>query len=988
MSAFAQGLACVLVLMLLQQACARNRLLSRILLGVACFTAPLLFACLLLGTRAATVGGESGQRALDFQHSGGVFVTFIGLQKPLSEEFRIGGRADSDFLIDRVPGNVATIGADRLLRPLTVDTQGDHYSATEGELADLTEQGTIATWRLRPGSKLCLARAGAEHCDADRSWVWTVGNRNDLSVIAPGSSGPPQAACVLTDFINAFAIQSLLGRVPTAGVRIFPLDIYGRPACAGTAVELDAVSTLRQTFLHFDARGGLYVSQLPIHRDEHGLIVEQGERIVAARSETDFRFTVFRLHTSSPLPQVEPRPNFLRSDRAETGRSRLVTISRINAEFPAIDGADGHDAIRVIPVRPAVKEVSPALNCRQSTIVNLMGSWEGTRPRPREVSEFETAIRVPFLADMGRIGATGSFFEIERGVGAVSPWQAHGCLTFSRANISLSGAIGSIVDIQGSDVLSLGSQERGLLLMSAAEYGVPTLWVLALLFAVAALRVLIRWTWWKQVSHAALIGAVLIVVDTLLLIRFTAAVQEVAARPFFNTDVSGALLVLLLVPLFLDALVAVMNHMPPRARRVGALGYRRPWVPIGQAGRGLRSRSSAVRLWALVSIVPVLHLGLVMIGIREQVAGIRLTAVLVPIYIILFAIFVAAACAPKPSTSIQRHPWLGLMICGALAVSAFGIARDIGAVITLIGALVALTVMVTVARVLPGRPVSRMHALLAYGLLVLVALMLSASMLLYAGGSGVPALDVLQQHPALRTVALTMILIGIFSLWRWNSTKGWLFAAPGAIVLLVLLTVSTSHFEQQSEDCTDADLRRVAACLDRHSMSTNRLRLSYLLYPQLARLNLTGEARGMNAVFDELRWVITEFKGQGFMSVPPRMGLDEHDNVIASHLIGPQGRASAILLCALLIVPLLFVMVSKHHRRVGLQRPLTWLAYSCLAFTSVYMILGNLLLVPFTGRNVYLTNPLSGTDLLEGGLLVLLAIAPLACARRGEIHEH
>ena len=170
--------------------------------------------------------------------------------------------------------------------------------------------------------------------------------------------------------------------------------------------------------------------------------------------------------------------------------------------------------------------------------------------------------------------------------------------------------------------------------------------------------------------------------------------------------------------------------------------------------------------------------------------------------------------------------------------------------------------------------------------------------------------------------------------------------------------------------------------MDRQSLSTNQLRLSYLIYPALSRLNLSGEARGMNSVFDELRWLTTEFRSQGFLGVPPRMGLDRHDNAIATHLIGPQGAGSAFLLCALLVSPALFFVFSRPQRASILRRPLPWLAYCCFAFTSLYMVLDNLLMVPFTGRNVYLTNAFSGADLMEGGLLILLVLIPLACTRR------
>ncbi|MBW8880285.1 MAG: hypothetical protein JF615_02335, partial [Asticcacaulis sp.] len=47
-----------------------------------------------------------------------------------------------------------------------------------------------------------------------------------------------------------------------------------------------------------------------------------------------------------------------------------------------------------------------------------------------------------------------------------------------------------------------------------------------------------------------------------------------------------------------------------------------------------------------------------------------------------------------------------------------------------------------------------------------------------------------------------------------------------------------------------------------------------------------------------------------------------------------------------------------------------------------YMVLANLLLVPFTGRNIYLLAVTSIGDLVEGAMLLVLAILTLS-AKRG-----
>ena len=55
------------------------------------------------------------------------------------------------------------------------------------------------------------------------------------------------------------------------------------------------------------------------------------------------------------------------------------------------------------------------------------------------------------------------------------------------------------------------------------------------------------------------------------------------------------------------------------------------------------------------------------------------------------------------------------------------------------------------------------------------------------------------------------------------------------------------------------------------------------------------------------------------------------------------------------------------------------MAGATLAFSAIYLVLGNLLLVPFTGRSIYLVSVLSTGDLLEG--IVLLGLLALAWGR-------
>ena len=48
---------------------------------------------------------------------------------------------------------------------------------------------------------------------------------------------------------------------------------------------------------------------------------------------------------------------------------------------------------------------------------------------------------------------------------------------------------------------------------------------------------------------------------------------------------------------------------------------------------------------------------------------------------------------------------------------------------------------------------------------------------------------------------------------------------------------------------------------------------------------------------------------------------------------------------------------------------------------ALYMILANLEILPFTGKNVYFLAASSGSDLLEGAILIALAMTAAAKAR-------
>ena len=102
------------------------------------------------------------------------------------------------------------------------------------------------------------------------------------------------------------------------------------------------------------------------------------------------------------------------------------------------------------------------------------------------------------------------------------------------------------------------------------------------------------------------------------------------------------------------------------------------------------------------------------------------------------------------------------------------------------------------------------------------------------------------------------------------------------------------------------------------------------------------------------------------------------DNVSAVHLMAPFGRGAAVTLLAVLAAAAAGLCggverAGWHAWRANAGALAIWTIFGAAA----YMILANLLLVPFTGRNIYLLAPTSGSDLIESAALLGMALVGL-----------
>lgn len=328
----------------------------------------------------------------------------------------------------------------------------------------------------------------------------------------------------------------------------------------------------------------------------------------------------------------------------------------------------------------------------------------------------------------------------------------------------------------------------------------------------------------------------------------------------------------------------------------------------------------------LLAAIVIVRILLGLLGFRERLFGIALSAVYVPLLLVCIAALLAQAEAtPKR----QR---LGFMFLGALALA-------VGLV-----ALVINDVGFALVHVPPiaGIALWRLRR-----------------------WSGAPT-----DEP--------------FSTRDWQTWAPWAAPAAGLAVGYVALWAMIALTPPPSDEAPLE--QRVAYSVREQSTDPNWLRLRAVFAPdQIGRIGTRNAAVQMDQslLLQELTGTIL---GRGWLT-PVDLGTFRYqtthlsDYLSAAHVMAPFGRAGAI---ALLLV-LAAAAGAAVTGRVRTPAPWPALAGALALWTlfgaAAYMVLANLLLVPFTGRNIYLLAASSGGDLIEGLGLLLMARIGLAHGR-------
>jgi hypothetical protein len=253
---------------------------------------------------------------------------------------------------------------------------------------------------------------------------------------------------------------------------------------------------------------------------------------------------------------------------------------------------------------------------------------------------------------------------------------------------------------------------------------------------------------------------------------------------------------------------------------------------------------------------------------------------------------------------------------------------------------------------------------------------------------------------AVVNAAALLFIILLLRLWVPAEAKRgkWLTALPAALVamlfgagLLLSSTLLRPEWPNASDSSAAAEEKRIE--LVRASLRADRWEDRLLGWFAPARLAESGtrEAEELRVALQQMRQYGSQGAfGRGYINQPEPTELrlyQLNDNVSAVHLLAPFGRLGT----AMFLIVIGVAAVGSVWRRVvrTARSPPTYaesLAYFSLwtlFIGSTYMVLANLQLVPFTGRNVYLLSASSTSDLIEGATLLSAALVGLHWRKAG-----
>lgn len=877
-----------------------------------------------------------------------------------------------------VPKGTATVEGNKVYVTSLLEN-GQLFSAkTESKQASALG---FLRYEAPDGAVFCLADKSKNTCaDADMSWELTPNGQ--LSITRRGES--PSASVASCPFPT---IRS------DASDRIFPLENFGRPGCVGGALEELNFrdGAIPFVFLQPSKGGHFAVSAIPVASDEGiRLLVLHSGKPIAANDSTPLpldtaapvKLAILRVDISAP-EWASAATTKGRSAGVEVGLSRLRTV----LEFK-IQHESGDNGVNTVLLNsPIVSTISPLDTCA-SPLNFVIAGHDDVITDPDVAGEF----KIPLLSSMSEINGQGTIVSTKRLFGNDSIFPA-GCSGFGRASFALSSPNGTIPDFAGGQALAIGdSANRGQLLLTIAEIGMPIWTILLVCLGAGLLRAAIRHRIMDQERHRFPAWALILLAlaDALLVIRLLSMLQELA---YGNTEphrFAQTLFLFALLPLMLELLVMTrFLGLPDRIQKRLSAGV--AWVK----GRVIQMASRAPKfappfVWLRVGFwlaVPVLHLLATALGFREKLLfGLSTTVVVMPLYALSFSslFFLARQGQSWPGNGafLESLMWIASMAIGAFA---FMTANDTGAIfVYFIGpALLFGFEAVSAGRKERAAGNGRInHGTYWLLLLLTLALPVSVYTLLLLAVKLSPlvfweefikslSLDI---TGAGRMAAALLVLILLARMPRTPRQQMWLL--PGVAALTILGSGIMGKDMTNKEVCP-VELNALEQCYEGHTLSANAFRVAQMLMPTRIDESVSREGLGIKEVFAELSYLSDNWAGdggKGFMAVYPRRSLNIYDNAPALHLTAPFGKwAVYCLMMTLAAVGLYAALVQSRNRDdAGALKGAVAMVIFCGA--SIYMLAANLQWVLFTGKNLYLTSTLSWSDLAEGYLMLAIAL--------------
>jgi hypothetical protein len=231
------------------------------------------------------------------------------------------------------------------------------------------------------------------------------------------------------------------------------------------------------------------------------------------------------------------------------------------------------------------------------------------------------------------------------------------------------------------------------------------------------------------------------------------------------------------------------------------------------------------------------------------------------------------------------------------------------------------------------------------------------------------------------------LLIAALQPGRWSWTKT-VMVAPGAACLaavaLYLVMAMLAPNEAQIEQAirTPKSPASIALLGKLGRDDSIRDRVDAFLNPRGFETLASTAATENRAIFRALRVYAQPTWGRGFMNIELPQTLQRvqmSDNVPAIHLMSPFGRVGGVLFLWLVGFGAAGLSIAALRRvrwkplSLSFAQSAAVLALWSVFLVDLYMMLANVQLMAFTGRDLYLMSPISVSDALEA--LTLLAIA-------------